>query len=125
MKLLTHNILMCNKKGCSINNYPLKINANKIITKEHIFDEDSLKRFVKKIDFKGLKSACNDLNINLQYDFESLTEEQKNNSEFLKYMNNILFEIIIEDGILKCNNCGREYKIENGITNLMLNDDEI
>ena len=40
-------------------------------------------------------------------------------------MNNILFEIIIEDGILKCNNCGREYKIENGITNLMLNDDEI
>ena len=63
MKLLTHNILMCNKKGCSINNYPLKISANKIINKKHIFDEDSLKRFIKKIDFNGLKSACNDLTI--------------------------------------------------------------
>jgi multifunctional methyltransferase subunit TRM112 len=124
MKLLTHNILMCNNKDCSINNYPLKIIANKIINKKHEFDEDSIKRFIKKIDFKGLKSACDDLNINLKYDFDSLSEEQKNSSEFLQYMNNILFELIIEDGKLICNNCRREYKIENGITNFMINDEQ-
>lgn len=25
MKLITHNILMCNKKGCTKNNFPLKL----------------------------------------------------------------------------------------------------
>ena len=25
MKLITHNILMCNKKGCTANNFPLKL----------------------------------------------------------------------------------------------------
>lgn len=25
MKLITHNILMCNKKGCTKNNFPLRL----------------------------------------------------------------------------------------------------
>ena len=125
MKLFTHNILMCNKKGCTINNYPLKIIATKIINVPHEYNKDSLIRFIQKIDFNGLKSACNDLNIQLKCDFEQLTDEQKKSKEFLDYMNNLLYEIIIQDGIIKCNNCGREYQIENGITNLILNDDEI
>lgn len=124
MKLFTHNLLMCNKKGCSINNYPLKIIPTKIINVPHEYNKDSLIRFIQKIDFNGLKSACNDLNIQLKCDFEQLTDEQKKSKEFLDYMNNLLYEIIIQDGIIKCNNCGREYKIENGITNLMLNEDE-
>ena len=125
MKLFTHNLLMCNKKGCSINNYPLKIIPTKIINVPHEYTTDSLIRFIQKIDFNGLKSACNDLNIQLKCDFEQLTDEQKKSKEFLDYMNNLLYEIIIQDGIVKCNNCGREYQIENGITNLILNDDEI
>ena len=116
---------MCNKKGCSINNYPLKIIPTKIINVPHEYNKDSLIRFIQKIDFNGLKNACNDLNIQLKCDFEQLTDEQKKSKEFLDYMNNLLYEIIIQDGIIKCNNCGREYQIENGITNLILNDDEI
>ena len=30
MKLITHNIMMCNKKGCTQNNYPLKLVCNKV-----------------------------------------------------------------------------------------------
>lgn len=30
MKLITHNILMCNKKGCTKNNFPLRLVATKI-----------------------------------------------------------------------------------------------
>ena len=25
MKLITHNILMCNRKGCTTNNFPLRL----------------------------------------------------------------------------------------------------
>ena len=125
MKLFTHNILMCNKKGCTINNYPLKIIATKIINIPHEYNEETLIRFLQKIDWNGLKNACNDLNIQLKFEPENLTEEQKKSKEFLDYLNNLLYEIVIQDGILKCNNCGKEYKIENGITNLILNDDEI
>jgi len=28
MKLITHNILMCNKKGCTQNNFPLRLICN-------------------------------------------------------------------------------------------------
>ena len=28
MKLITHNLLMCNKKGCTQNNFPLKLVVN-------------------------------------------------------------------------------------------------
>ena len=39
---------MCNKKGCTINNYPLRIQATNIITKPHELDIDTLERMVKK-----------------------------------------------------------------------------
>ena len=32
MKLLTHNMLICNKKGCTSNNFPLKLVAT--VTKD-------------------------------------------------------------------------------------------
>ena len=40
-------------------------------------------------------------------------------------MNKMLYEVIIQDGMLKCENCGREYPIVNGIANLSLKDEEL
>ena len=30
MKLFTHNLLICTKRSCGINSYPLKINSTKV-----------------------------------------------------------------------------------------------
>lgn len=124
MKLLTHNLLMCNKKGCTINNYPLTIQASKVIAKPNKYDEELLRRFLKKIDLNGLNSACKDINI-LKVDMLTLTEEQKNSKEFLEYLNTVLFETLIEEGSLKCNHCEREYPIKQGIPDMVLRDDEL
>lgn len=124
MKLLAHNLLMCNKKGCTINNYPLTIQASKVITKPNEFDEELLKHFLKKIDLNGLNSACRDINM-LKVDLLTLTEEQKNSKEFLEYLNTILFETLIEEGSLKCKHCEREYPIKQGIADMVLMDDEL
>lgn len=125
MKLLTHNLLMCNKKGCTINNYPLRIQATNIITKPHELDIDTLERMVKKVDWNGLVIGCKDINYPIQFNFETLTEEQKKSKEFYQEMNKMLYEVIIQDGMLKCENCGREYPIVNGIANLSLKDEEL
>jgi hypothetical protein len=69
MKLMTHNLLMCNKKGCNINNFPLKIICNQQVINKMDFDQELLNRFIKKLDLPALTSACKDviLFINFQH----------------------------------------------------------
>ena len=65
MKLITHNILMCNKKGCTQNNFPLKLVANKV----EMYGEDSLmeyskplmQRLMEKLDMDALRATMMDL----------------------------------------------------------------
>ena len=65
MKLITHNILMCNKKGCTTNNFPLKLEATKV----EFYTEDSLmeyskplmQRLFEKIDMDALRVTLDDL----------------------------------------------------------------
>lgn len=61
MKLMTHNLLMCNKKGCTLNNFPFKIKCTEMITKEVEYDKELITRFLKKIDLPALTSACKDV----------------------------------------------------------------
>jgi len=60
-----------------------------------------------------------------KFDFQKLTNDELNTKENLEYLNHILFEVVVQEGALVCNNCGREYMIKDGIPNLVLNDDEI
>ena len=68
MKLITHNLLMCNKKGCTTNNFPLKV----IATAVEIYNEESameyssdlMKRLVEKLDYNALYLTMQDLKWN-------------------------------------------------------------
>ena len=61
MKLITHNILMCNKKGCTQNNYHLKIVANQV----EMYKDDQMmayskalmQRLVQKLDLAALQKV--------------------------------------------------------------------
>ena len=65
MKLITHNIMMCNKKGCTTNNFPLKLIANKV----EMYNEDSVMEYTKplmqrlfeKLDMDALRLTVNEL----------------------------------------------------------------
>ena len=43
----------------------------------------------------------------------------------MKFMHHCLFEVGLTEGFLVCNNCNKEYIVNKGIPNLVLNDDEI
>ena len=59
MKLITHNILMCNRKGCTANNFPLKL----IATNVQEFDTDQameynqglMQRLIEKVEWNALR----------------------------------------------------------------------
>ncbi len=57
MKLLTHNLLMCNKKGCTINNFPLVIKASNMSQSSVNFDPELILKTLKKLDLAALSLA--------------------------------------------------------------------
>lgn len=51
MRLLAHNLLMCNVKTCEINNYPLIIQVEKSIIIECDFKKDAISKIIPKLDW--------------------------------------------------------------------------
>ncbi|KAI8824661.1 hypothetical protein BJ741DRAFT_633113 [Chytriomyces cf. hyalinus JEL632] len=49
MRLLTHNMLMCHVKGCSTDNFPLRIEDAEMEQVEVEFNEDFCRRLINKI----------------------------------------------------------------------------
>ena len=45
MKLITQNLLMCNKKGCTTNNFPLKL----VCTKVELYQDAALMEYSKPL----------------------------------------------------------------------------
>ena len=76
--------------------YPLKIIAEETKNEEIEYNEDLIKSAIRRIDFVGLSSACNDLGINLSIpeDLNELGEAE------LKAFHHVLFEVQVVKGEL-------------------------
>lgn len=61
MKLITHNILMCNKKGCTKNNFPLKLVVKNFADFEpenaQEYSPMLMQRLLEKIDWPALRTT--------------------------------------------------------------------
>ena len=126
MRAITHNILMFNIKKCyeGDNNYPFIIIGNKVENKKCEFDIEATKKLYEKQDKNALNQFCKDLNL-FKYDFTQVNDEIKGQKEFWEYVHKVLNETMVNDGVLICPNCNREYPIKNGIINMVLQDDEM
>ncbi len=60
-----------------------------------------------------------------KFDFENLSQEELVQPDILQFIHHILFEVVILDGAMVCNNCGKDYEIKDGVPNMVLNDDEV
>lgn len=56
---------------------------------------------------------------------EVLTDELKQNDDFLKRLHRMLFEFEVIEGKLTCPECSRVYPIKNGIVNINMFDGEL
>lgn len=121
MRLLTHNLLMCNLKSCAGHNFPLILQANEIAEESAEFNQNLTLKMLGKIDWAVFQQTAETLGHTLP---EQLSEEDKTNEALLERLHHLLFNLTIVSGGLTCRNCGRVYPIDKGIPNMLLEESE-
>lgn len=98
----------------------------KIIEVEHDsneFDAELTLKTIPRIDYGALLLACEAVG------YDNLPKKPPANPEkdeaFLMALHHALFNIEIVNGAFVCPESGREFKIEGGIPNMVLNEDEV
>jgi multifunctional methyltransferase subunit TRM112 len=56
MRMLTHNMLMCNKKGVQ-NGYPLAIKARRVLYEETEYSAEFVVNMIAKLEYPALVKA--------------------------------------------------------------------
>ena len=126
MKLLTHNMFKCNKRGCMANNFPLKIEAAEWVRLERPFNEQLIRRLFDRLDWGAFLYALKSLE--WEHDLpEVISEEDFNGNQegVLEKTHELLLNRSVITGLLTCPGCSRIYEIKNKIPNMLLEDDEI
>jgi multifunctional methyltransferase subunit TRM112 len=122
MRLITHNMLVCNVKGCKTNNFPLRIKALQIEKIESEFKADFIRHLLPKIHWVALVQGAKDIGVTIP---EVLPDNANDDEVFLRNLHHVLFDIHIKEGELVCNNCNRSFPITHGIPNMLLKEDEV
>ncbi|KAI0781652.1 Trm112p-domain-containing protein [Irpex lacteus] len=121
VRLITHNLLACHAKGCTTNNFPLKLQDVVVEVHEAEFNADFLRGFLPRIEWTALVNAAKELgDTSLPPDMPEMVDD-----EFLKNLHHVLLEIHVDEGVMICPNCGHKYPILNGIPNMLLAEHEI
>ncbi|XP_022915671.1 multifunctional methyltransferase subunit TRM112-like protein [Onthophagus taurus] len=124
MKLLTHNMLSSKcLKGVQVG-YPLKLTATDVRECDVDFNPAFVARLIPKLDWGVLIKAADTIGKNDNLPAEILKEHEQDN-EFLKKVHHVLLEVDIVTGELTCPETGRVFPINNGIPNMLLNEDEV
>jgi len=122
MKLFTHNILKCNKKGVK-EGFPLQIEASKVEVQKTDYNEDFVKGIFRRVHWGALREAAHTLKCGLLP--EKVTPEMLKDPKFLQQLHHVLLEVVVLEGFLVCPESGRKFPIQKGIPNMLLNEDEI
>src|SRR5690242_18800282 len=119
MRLITHNWLLCNKKGV-VNGYPLSIEADSIEVEETEFNPEFMKKILPKLEWPVVVTAPTAIGHGEGLPAE-LTEQLFDDEEFLKLAHRVLMDIHVKEGNLVCPESGRKFPIKEGIPNMLLN----
>ena len=122
MKLFTHNILRCNKKGVK-EGYPLIIEATEVEDVKVDFNPDFVRSVFERVNYAALRCATVALKRGPLPD--AVSEEMLEDEKFLRVLHHVLFEIVVTEGQLVCPESGRKFPINKGIPNMLLDEDEV
>mmetsp|Transcript_17961 Transcript_17961/g.57433 ORF Transcript_17961/g.57433 Transcript_17961/m.57433 type:complete len:139 (-) Transcript_17961:85-501(-) len=138
MRLLTHNMLLCNTKRCLTEcgeaktddagppNFPLMILPAKeggVVVRDAEFREDLVRNMLSKLDWAALRLGAQCVGVADLPEAPPTTEQLT--EEVLRKLHHLLFEVHVQEGQLQCRHCERMFPISNGIPNMLLNDDEV
>merc|ERR1711879_290771 len=137
MRLLTHNLLQCHKKGVR-NGYPLTIRAEKMMYEESPFDKATITAMMGKVEYPAFLEAVKAVQEYKPFASgeglpagglptvpEALPMDFEGDEELLQKLHFFLFDIHLVDGSLVCPESGREFPVKDRIPNMLLNEDEV
>lgn len=123
MRLITHNMLMCNKKGVA-NGFPLRIEAAEVEVVACEFQAAFVRKMLLKIDWAAFVAGAKSLNV-----ADGLPEQvpsgDEANEALLRKVHHALLEVHVKKGKLVCPESGREFPIIDSIPNMLLREDEV
>jgi multifunctional methyltransferase subunit TRM112 len=79
---------------------------------------------IPKIDWSVLVEAVNSVG-NAEPLPPALAEDYDKNDDFLRKAHHALFEIEVITGEMECPETGRKFPIQNGVPNMLVNEDEV
>ncbi|CEG47101.1 Uncharacterized conserved protein [Plasmopara halstedii] len=125
MRLITHNLLMCNKKGVE-NGYPLMIEAEEVEVVACDFQAAFVRKMLSKLDWSAFLTGAKALKLaDGLPDTLPSAEEGDSDEEILRKIHHVLLEVHVKHGKLVCPESGRVFPIIDGIPNMLLNEDEV
>ncbi|KAI9201822.1 uncharacterized protein BJ171DRAFT_196133 [Polychytrium aggregatum] len=122
MRLLTHNMMQCHVKGCTSNNFPLRLEEVELEQIEAEFNPEFIARLLPKIDYPALVATTFSLGIDLLPQNPPADDVSE---EFLRRLHQVLLEIRVKEGRMVCNGCGHVFPIKDTVPNMLLQDNEV
>jgi len=124
MRLLTHNMLTSHVKGVT-NGYPLIIESTEIRENKVDFNPEFIQRMVPRIEWSALVKAMEMIGKSAAELPQEVPKDFENDNDFLEKVHNAIMEVEVISGNLKCPESGRAFPIQNGVPNMLLNEDEV
>lgn len=88
------------------------------------FNPEFVAKIIPKLDWQVLYNAAESIGQGNSLPKE-IIQNFESDQDFLKKVHHVLLEVDIIDGELICPETGRKFPINNGIPNMLLNEDEI
>lgn len=124
MRLITHNFLVCNLQSCVGRDISLILQSEEVKDIEQEFNPELTKRLLTKLNWGKLVRAAESLGFSLPQTCEEVDWESEANTEVLQLLHKVLFNTEIISGSLVCEECGRAYRIDRSIPNMVLEEIE-
>lgn len=91
MRLLTHNMMMCVKRGCTSEHFPLRIEAARIEVRASDFSADVVRALVPKLEWAALVAAAADCGQTVPA--QPPTQQALEDPAFLKSLHDIILDV--------------------------------
>ncbi|CAM9229832.1 unnamed protein product, partial [Sphacelaria rigidula] len=121
MRLITHNMLKSNIKGVK-QGFPLGIEVVKTEEREIEFSSDFTCNMLTKLEWEAFRKAAVALECGEGLP-EEVTDEMKEDEEFLQKVHHALMEVDLMEGELVCPETGRKFPVRQGVPNMLLHED--
>ncbi|ETN59474.1 TRM112-like protein [Anopheles darlingi] len=122
MKLLTYNFLTSKCiRGVKVG-HPLKLNIveKKIVSAD--FNSEFITRMLPRLEWSAICAAAVNIGDTIP---ATMPADIQNDGEMLQKLHHILLEVDVIEGTLECPETGRVFPINNGVPNMLLNEDEV